>query len=928
MTPPTGTVTFLFTDVEGSTQRAQSDAAAWSAASARHEQIIRDAVEVNDGFVFKVVGDELCAAFGSASHAVVAALDAQRGLRDEPWRGQPIGVRMGLHAGPARWNDGDYEGYLTLARVERIMSAGHGGQVLVSQVAADLASNELPAGVSLGDLGQQRLKDLREPEHLFQLLAEDLRADFPPLRWVEAPPNNLPAQLTSFVGRQAELLELMTLLKAQRLVTLTGPGGTGKTRLAVELAEDVLEDYSGGAWLIELAPVTDPVAVSRTVASTLRVRDQPGQSIVDLLVDYIRSTQMLLLLDNCEHLIDACASLCDRLLHAAPTLKVVATSREPMGISGEAIFRVPSLPIPDLRRPLIAAEMADIDAVRLFVDRATATDSHFHLTQSNTPAVAKIAVRLDGIPLAIELAAARTKTLTPEEIEERLDDRFRLLTGGSRTALERHQTLQALIDWSHELLSEPERVLLRRLSVFAGGWSLDAARSVCGDGLGEEVLDLLARLADRSLITADEARTAQGESRHRLLETIRQYARDRLLEAGESVQVRDRHLSFFLQLAEVAEPKLRGPEQLEWLDRLETEHGNLRAALGWALESGKVEAAQRLATSLAYFWEFRGHWGEGQRWLDSVAALETPDPASRAKILYWRARLTFAILFDARISRAILEESLALWREVGDTWWIAATLEQLAFVLLIAGDRQEGRERLEEGVALARGLIDRWPLAALLVRLAAVLVQIDVAASIPVRDEAMRVARDVGDRAVLNQALTGLMGMHLMLGDLAAATSAGEEALTLARAIGSATHVLLSYLLLTVAACLEGDGTKATGLAWEALAYTREAGIAPSHGFVIGPFALAALFSGREREGVMLLSAVTEWTRRGGVAMLSARPFMQVTTIALERARAKLDPATFDEAMRLGQTMTAEQALAIATSDVGADLPMATAGKR
>jgi predicted ATPase/class 3 adenylate cyclase len=925
MTPPTGTVTFLFTDIEGSTRQAQVDAAAWSAARARHHAIVRGAIEANGGFVFLVVGDAFCAAFSNAASALAAALSAQRGLRQEPWAGPPVTVRMGLHTGHADWRDTDYEGYLTLARVERIMSAGHGGQVLLSQTAADLARPELQAGAAMRDLGEHHLKDITEPEHLFQLLAPDLPAEFPPLRSVETVRNNLPAQLTSFVGRETELSELKTLLSSQRLVTLTGPGGTGKTRLALKLAAEVLESFAGGAWLVELAPVSDPELVTRAVATALRVRDQPGRLILDALTDYLRSTTLLLVLDNCEHMIETCAGLADGLLHAAPNLKVVATSRETLGIGGETVFRVPSLPVPDLRGSPDMALLAEIDSVRLFVDRATSADPHFRLTEQNAPAVAQIAVRLDGIPLAIELAAARTTTFTPQQIEARLDNRFLLLTGGSRTALERHQTLQALIDWSHDLLTEPERVLLRRLSVFAGGWSLDAAQAVCGEGLGDDVLETLVRLSDRSLVAVDELRQS-GERRQHLLETIRQYARDRLLEAGESKHIRDRHLTFFLRLAEDAEPRLRGTEQLVWLDRLETEHDNLRAALAWALETGNDDASIRMPAALAYFWEFRGHWGDGQKWLDTALGLDTPDPAQRAKVLYSAARLRFAIAYDVPASRAMLEQSLSVWREIGNPWWIAVTLEQLGFMLLIGGDRDSVREPLEEGIALARGLEDPWPSAILLVRLAAAVGVTDVPASIPIREEGIAFARRAGDKSVLNQALTGLAGMHLMLGDLASATSAGEEALALARSIGSATHVFLSFLLLTVAACLQGDIARARDRCRALLAYARDNGIGPTHPFVIFPFGLVASFGGQPRRGVELISAVQVWSTRTGVGLLQYAPLARVTAMAFERARADLDQASFDEAVREGQTLTPEQAVEIATAE-DAEPPLAKVSK-
>jgi predicted ATPase/DNA-binding SARP family transcriptional activator len=538
---------------------------------------------------------------------------------------------------------------------------------------------------------------------------------------------NLPVPLTSFVGRQAEMAEVRGLLQTSRLLTLTGPGGTGKTRLALEVATTLLDDYLHGVWLVELAPLADPALVTQTIAATLGVREQPRRTIQDALLDYLRTKTMLLLLDNCEHLIETCAQMADTMLRAAPGLKIVVSSRESLGIAGETAYRVPSLPLPDVQAPSLEA-LSHNDCVRLFVDRARASYPRFRLTEKNALAIADICRRLDGIPLALELAAARVAVFSPEAIASRLDDRFRLLTGGSRTALERHQTLRALIDWSYDLLSDEERSLFRHLAVFAGGWTFEAAEATCSD---LDVLGPLTLLVNKSLVMVDEH--AEGR-RYRLPETIRQYARETLFEAGEAEQSRDRHVAFFLRLAEAAEPKLRGAEQLAWLERVVTEHDNMRTALAWSLESGKSEGTLRLAGALAYFWELRGYWSEGPKWLNAAlarasreqsgraAAGEISHPsrvemAQRAKVLYGAGRIRFLSLFDPPTSRMIVEESLRLWCELGDTWWRAVALEHLGFMLM-AEDIQTARARLEEGVSLARQVEDRWPLALCLLRLA------------------------------------------------------------------------------------------------------------------------------------------------------------------------------------------------------------------
>ncbi|HEV2460102.1 MAG TPA: hypothetical protein VGS80_17225, partial [Ktedonobacterales bacterium] len=528
-----------------------------------HDALLLAAIAAHSGRAVDTAGDGCFVVFARAPDAVAAAAQAQRDLATFPWpAGTMLRARMGLHTGTAQVVGERYVG-LDVHRAARIAAAGHGGQVLLSAATRELVEDTLPDGASLRDLGARGLKDLQRPEHLFQLVLPDLLADFPPLNALDGNAHNLPFELTSFVGRERELAELQALLLARRLLTLTGPGGTGKTRLALHLAADVVEAFTDGVWLVELAPLADPRLVPHTVAAVLGVREQPGRAMLDVLVDALRPKTLLLLLDNCEHLIATCAQLADTLLRAAPSLHILVSSREVLGIAGETVYRVPSLPLPapvQPRQPHALDALAQNDCVRLFAERAAAASPGFRLTAKNAPAIAQIGRRLDGIPLALELAAARTRVLPPEQIVARLDDRFRLLTGGSRTALPRHQTLLALIEWSYELLTEAERVLLRRLSVFAGGWSLEAAQAVGGDGLGEageEVLETLAHLADKSLVDVEEAMEA-AEGRYRLLETIRQYAHDKLLASGEAERVRHRHLEYFVRFAEQAEPHLRG----------------------------------------------------------------------------------------------------------------------------------------------------------------------------------------------------------------------------------------------------------------------------------------------------------------------------------------------------------------------------------
>jgi hypothetical protein len=540
----------------------------------------------------------------------------------------------------------------------------------------------------------------------------------------------------------------------------------------------------------------------------------------------------------------------------------------------------------------------------------------------------------------LSLPRRAPRSLLSEQIAARLDDRFRLLTGGSRAALPRHQTLRALIDWSYDLLPEAERMLLRRLSIFAGGWSFEAAQAVCGDGLGDEMLDLLTHLVDKSLVAVEEQAI---EARYRLLETIRQYAREKLLEAGEAEAVRDRHLAFFVRLAEQTEPKLRSAEQLAWLERLENEHDNLRTALAWALESGKSERALQLAGALYYFWELRGYWSEGHKWLDEALALAEREPSGtvavgatpssahagagrRAKALYAAGRFRFMTLFDPAVSRTMVEESLRLWRTLGDKWWMAVALEHIAFMLTMEGDYQTARGRLEEGVSLAREVEDRWPLALCLVRLATSLMQTDVAASHRIREEGVAVARSVGDKSLLSLGLLQLASTYLVARNVTAAAPVAEEALAEARAIGGNQNVLLSLLALVIITGLQGDRAKAKGYCFEVLTLAREKGIALANPLVLFPFALVAIFGGQAQRGVRLLAAVEVLFGQSGIKLGAYGPLLRVQKHALERARSQLDPAAFEVALQEGRALTLEQALALATENESEDPQLPKSG--
>jgi predicted ATPase len=721
-----------------------------------------------------------------------------------------------------------------LNRIARILQAGHGGQILLSQATQELVRDLLPVGVSLQDLGEQRLRDLVRPERLFQAVAPGLPADFPSLRSPATFRHNLPQPLTSFIGRERELAEAAQLLETGRLVTLTGAGGCGKTRLSLQVAAGLLEQFRDGIWFVELAALTDPALLHQTVATVLGLREESGRSLEALLLDYLREKRLLLVLDNCEHLLIACAQLADTLLRACPGLQILASSREGLGVSGEQTYRVPSLSVPESRPLLLPEQLLQFEAVQLFADRAALSQPSFTLTPANAPAVTRICHRLDGIPLAIELAAARVKALPLEQIAARLDDRFRLLTGGSRTALPRQQTLRALIDWSYDLLTEPERTLLRRLSVFAGGWDLEAAEAVCaGDGMEEwEVLDRLTALVEKSLVLAEEAPlSSQGRTgggfdgfRYRLLETVRQYGRDRLLEMGEEEALRRRHRDWFLALAERAEPEIRGPAQVEWMERLEREHDNLRAALTGCLEGGRGEgeAGLRLAGALTLFWYRQNSMTEGWQWLKRALDLGARGPV-RVKVVYGLSILAFTVGGHSTLA-SLAAESLSLARASGNPRLMALALLAAAN----AAHHQREFDRAialgEEGLARAREAKE-WALAADALQNLAMAAgfQGDLARAKSSFTEALALAREMGDQRMIAWQLNNLGWTLHLEGDDETARALCEESVSIVRKLGGGADAQTLHSLGDIV-LQQGDLARAAGFFRESLEVAHRAG--------------------------------------------------------------------------------------------------------
>jgi predicted ATPase/DNA-binding CsgD family transcriptional regulator len=649
-----------------------------------------------------------------------------------------------------------------------------------------------------------------------------------PARESRRPPNNLPLELSSFVGREKELAEVKRLLEDNRLLTLTGSGGCGKTRLALAAAGELVGGLEDGAWLVELASLADPSLVQGAVASALGVREQPGSPSTESLSDYLRTKKMLLVLDNCEHLVEACAVLAEALLRTCPNLRILATSREAFGIAGETRLAVPSLSLPDPRRLPAVEDVARYEAANLFVDRAKAIKPEFALTERNAMYVAQVCYRLDGIPLAIELAAAKVKVLSVEQIAARLDDRFALLTDGGRTALARQRTLEAAMDWSHELLSRGERTLLRRLSVFAGGFTLEAAEAVCSGPPSDEeleqaeVLDLLSRLVDRSLVLVAER---DGKARYRLLETIRQYGREKLERSGEAAEIRRRHAGFLLTLAEEAGPELKGPRQGEWLERLETEHDNLRAAMRWMDEEGGTEDAARLAWALWLFWFHRGHQDEGRRWIEGVLAKGDALPTDlRAKVLYADGAMSWGLRESPDTIR-LLEESRVLFRQAGDGHGEALALAATGVPTLQQGDVERATAILEEGIGLLREAGDKWETGFMLAHLGMIyLDRGEVARATRHFEESLALSREVGHRFSGSVSLTNLAGAAQARGDHEQAAGLYSEGLTLAIELSDKANAAYCLEGLARATGARGDHERAARLFGTAEALLEAAG--------------------------------------------------------------------------------------------------------
>ena len=900
---PTGTVTFLFSDIEGSSQRWEQHRDAMKAVVAGQEQLMNAAITSHGGYVFKTMGDAFCAAFPTAPQAVSAAIDAQRSFAKKDF--SSIGglrVRMGLHTGYADERNADYFGP-AVNRVARLMSIGHGGQVLLSGSTRELANSDLPTGVSLTDLGSHRLKDLTEPEEVWQLKIEDIPAEFPPLRSLDALPNNLPIQRTTFVGRDHDVAEVKELVSRHRLLTLVGSGGVGKTRVALQVGADLLDQYPDGVWFADFAPITDPELVSSVIAQVLGMSQQEGTRIDESIPPWLKRKKLVLILDNCEHVLEPVAAIAAAIIGTAPEVRIVNTSRQVLDISGEEVFRVPSLDVPHTIADLTPAAVAQFGAVALFVDRARSVDKSFALTDDTAPIVADICRRLDGIPLAIELAAARVKVLSVPNLAQRLNERFKLLTGGSRDVLPRQKTLVALIDWSYDLLTPQEQTLFLRLGIFAGGFALEAATRVCGgDGLDEiEILDLLASLTDKSLVVAD---TSGKQERYHLLESTRAYALEKL-DTAERERLARAHAEYFSALAHEADKRYGTGSTFGWLADVEREIDNFRAALEWGLTQGHdAVLVAAIAGGLAQFWYRNGLAVEGRYWIER--ALERTESAGQPPVV---AMLLYAQSWLLPVKRALeaAERAVNLYESVGDRGGAAHARATLAFALNQAGRLDEADEAITQALAVMQELKDKHGIAKCLRYKGAIIGSRGARAEArDFYDKSLAILREIGDEIGLSLVYSNIGEIEFAEGHAQEALKAATDALALRRALdkdalatstcnGAAYQIALN------------DLTGAHASARESLRLSREVQNMYTTAISVQHFASLGALHGKIRSAAQLLGYVDAQYKELGATREPTEKWCYDKTIAALREH--LSGAELEKLSTEGAAWSEDQAV-------------------
>lgn len=906
---PTGTVTFLFSDVEGSTRLWERHPEQMQSALAVHDKIMRSAIGEAGGYVFSTAGDAYSAAFERPVQALEAAMEAQDHLTELDDEDIPIRVRMAVHTGTADERDGDYFGP-ALNRAARLLSVGNGRQILVSLATAELTHDSLPDGTTLDDLGQHRLKDLSRPEQVYRLRKDSLPVDTRPLRSLDAFPHNLPIQLTSFVGREDEVAEVAKLLSGSRMVTLAGVGGAGKTRLAVQTAAEALSNYDNGVWLVELAPVTDADQVVPTVMDVLGIEEKPTEDPMDTTVKWLSDKEILLILDNCEHIVDPAARLAARALGADTGVSILATSREMLGVPGEYPYQVKSLASPTSVDEAIRSAVIRYPAVRLFAERGELARPGWRITSENAEDVVQICQRLDGMPLAIELAAARLRMMRTEQIAERLDDRFRLLTGGSRTVLPRQQTLEAAIDWSFDLLSDEERVLFRRLAVFMGGFTLESAESVCGvDPLDElSVFDHVGHLVDKSLVQAEER---PDGIRYGMLETLRQYARQKLAESDEIEAMRRRHAEHFLDLTEQAEPELRGENEDYWFRRLDDELDNLRQAMSWALEAPEPQLAQAIAGGLYRYFMYRFRTVEGRQWAERAVEASEEPTWSRAKALLAAGTLA-QISLDNDVSMRCLDQALELSRTLGANDILSPALNNRANIASALGMWEQAEKLHGENLELARTHNAKDVIVISLINLTfRALDREDVPLAISRAQEAVDIAIDLGSDRLTDDGRFFLLQAYRRSGDLDAASAVLDRMIAHEEELGFELAPGRTQALQAALAMDRGAFTSAVPLFQEALRRFRGVPEPYDFGLVVQWMLWqgARLLNHQEKSDVSAsLLGVAQASLEAKGYIRSPSEAAQIEVV-LADARDALGDQAFESAYRQGQKLEPREAL-------------------
>ncbi len=854
---PVGTVTFLFTDMEGSTRAWEAHPAETQAALQRHDEIMASGIEAHHGAIVleRGEGDSVFAVFARASDAVAAACEIQRALHAQVWPAQvPMRVRMAIHTGEA---GADYRGP-HVNRAARIRGIAHGEQILISGVTGGIVRSALPEGASLIDLGQHRLRDVSETERVFQLAHPELRTDFPQLKSLSNFRQNLPVQLTSFVGRVHEQETVRALIDKYRVITLLGAGGCGKTRLAIQVGADELETFPDGVRFVDLAPLSESSLVVDAIAGAIGAKVEQGVSTADALVRTLEGTKTLIILDNCEHLIRACAEAVSALVRSGEGVRVLATSREPLGLPGEMMWRVPSLSWPESATNI--EEVWACEAIQLFVDRAAAARQGFTLTNTNAEAITEICRTLEGVPLAIELAAARAKALVPREIRDRLSDRFRLLTGGRG----RHQTLRSTIDWSYDLLPEKERALFRRLCVFAGGFDLPAAQAVWPEG---DPLDHIEQLVDKSLVTVEQM--SDEKLRYRLQETLRQYGAERLAEAGEEEDARERHFAHCLAVAERAYAQ-RIEEEASSLALLETDHDDFRAALRWV--RSRPRDLLRLASALGWFWHLRSHYREGRGWLEGALAL---NPAARSRETaraLWALSMILNWSGEVAAARPLADQSLALWRENGDPLELALALESIGYPQFMAGEYSDALRSMED---------------------------------------CLESYRKLGSAKLITRGRVAVGQMLVALGDVDRTEPLARETLAEGRAQAEPKFVHYSLHYLGDCALWRGEASKAVAIYGESLRAALDYGNEMEAATEMQGMAMGLAGSGREEESFCLYGAsCARFLELQTTAVDEIAFWLELRGRYLPPARERIGVAAAERAEQEGRTMGWERAVA------------------